>query len=609
MPNDIYGIKKLYPSSTTRPFEFVLPMHRNNIESANFVNSFLGTDINVMEFHDSNGVIHYWEVENEEEDDPNVELYISVPGVVDSFDLDCDLDFEEAEHRGSSRMASKEWLNTETTLHVYMDSLVSRNGQIWIENRAGFKAYKNAKEESKCCGGYGYGVDVFATSGDNQYNGLIQFHKEEWFRSWKLRNIVRHAVHSNYYQKWIGIKFLTYNKKQANGQISVEVEVYLSPSDQPEDYQTWILVSHTSDSLATPWTAGGQECGGSTNQPITWASPFTILGWLSLNLVRFKNLTVREIDPTGTFGEDPEPPPTEEPPPPPPPTDTDPDEPPEPPLICPIGQHAENGICVSDNPPTQPPDVPPPATITTLTKRLTIRREIINTSLCSCDGIPTDIVTPPPNPPGDPEDPGGGGGTPGGGGNPGGGGSNTLLTIYNVPLDTGSFAKLSSVDDSDDYYLRFGQGITQTNSPLIGKYVARIEITIAEKADPRGGTGSGVHCRIRKGSDDSIAATFPPVALEDDIVNAGKLFVFTNLDNEYPLVYGDKILFEYDGGNRNNYVKIFRSDDAPNNGTKTVWQDNEMDPGEYDDDADYDVCMRVYAKESIINPQHTEDDP
>ena len=93
-----------------------------------------------------------------------------------------------------------------------------------------------------------------------------------------------------------------------------------------------------------------------------------------------------------------------------------------------------------------------------MTRRLTLRREIVNNRLCSCDGFSEVIPVPP----------GGGrrrrnwwrctggGGTGGGGTGGGGGGTGTLLTLYNVSLDTGDFARLALVSNSSSNYLRFG---------------------------------------------------------------------------------------------------------------------------------------------------------
>jgi len=214
-----------------------------------------------------------------------------------------------------------------------------------------------------------------------------------------------------------------------------------------------------------------------------------------------------------------------------------------------------------------------------MTKRLTLRREVVNNRLCSCDGVQPTPTTPP-----------GGGGTGGGGG-----GTGTLITLYNVALNTASFARLAKVTNSSTNYLRFGQGVTQTNSPWIGKAINRVEITIADEGNPIGGTGGGVNCVVRKASDDSIAATLTPIATESEILNTGKVFVFENLSNTYKMVFNDKLLFEYDGGNATNYVKIFMREQPTTTGTKIVWRTNAQDPGVYSNAPALDLCARVYT--------------
>ena len=177
----------------------------------------------------------------------------------------------------------------------------------------------------------------------------------------------------------------------------------------------------------------------------------------------------------------------------------------------------------------------------------------------------------------------------------GGGGTGTLLTLYNVALNTTSFARLAKSTGSTIHYLRFGQGVTQTNSVWIGKTINRVEITIADQGNPTGGTGGGVSCVIRKGSDDSIAATLSPIATETEILNAGKVFVFENLTNTYKMAFNDKLLFEYDGGDANNFIKIFSTEQPVTTGTKIVWQANNQDAGEYRDEPSEDICARVYT--------------
>lgn len=585
MPNDIFGIKKLYPSADFNNQEFILPMHASQVPAANLEGFFAFEGV-LTSAQNSSGQIGWWEAEVNG-DTEDVTMYISTPGNAEGVEIDCDMDHGEAAGSGSAGVTSSEWLNTETTLHVHVDGVTKQDKFVFVESRAGFKGEDT---DSKCCASYGYGGAAYwGTSASNK--GKVALYKEEWKGSITFLNKISQSAIDTFYQKWFGLKKVIYNK-EVNGVIQVHIELYISPSDQPRDYQNWVRVYAATDYVGRGWTNGGNECGGKKDQPITWSSFFTILGWNGADKIRFKNFTIREIDPNGTFGEDPEPPPSEEPP-------EDPDPPidpenPEPPIICPNNFHEENGICVPDNVPPIPPDTLPPATPTTIIKRLTLRREIVNSSLCSCDGIPTSITEPPT----------GGGGSGGGGG----GGSNTLVTIYNVAPGTG-FAKLAKVANNSDFYLRFGQGITKTVSPLIGKRVGRIEIRIAEYQNPRNGTDAGVRCRIRKSSDDSIAVEFPQIALEEDILNTGVLFIFEKLDNTYQLAYNDKILFEYDGGNSNNYIKIFRVENAPNTGTKIVWQSNAQDPGEYSNNATFDTCMRVYAIDATVTASHVEDDP
>ena len=136
--------------------------------------------------------------------------------------------------------------------------------------------------------------------------------------------------------------------------------------------------------------------------------------------------------------------------------------------------------------------------------------------------------------------------------------------------------------------------MTQTNSPWIGKSINRVEITLSDQGNPTGGTGGGVHCRIRR-ANDTIAATLSPVVTTSEITNAGKVFVFENLTNTYKMAFNDKLLFEFDGGNSTNYVRVYMREQPVTTGTKIVWQANDMDAGDYDDEPSLDICAKVYT--------------
>ena len=243
---------------------------------------------------------------------------------------------------------------------------------------------------------------------------------------------------------------------------------------------------------------------------------------------------------------------------------------------CPPNFHLnQSGVCV---PNVVPPDNPPPPTPSTIRKRIILRRSIINDSFCQCDGV--DL----------------GGGNDPGGGSGGGGGSNSLTEIYNLNHNDAKFSKLSKNEGSEEHYLRYGQYIKDATSVFVGVKIVRIEIFLEEKDNPRNSSLGGLHCVLRKKSDDSILVDFGTIS-EDDLSSDGKVYKFENLGNADPVLgyacqQGDILSFEYDGGDHNDYIKIFRKKQSQKTGSKVVKQDNEMDAGEWDEDK-LDICMRV----------------
>jgi hypothetical protein len=559
MVNDIFGIKLLYPSSTSNEQFLALPRTQNELEQSQiFATKISSIDGTLSAFVNPAGVIGWLEYEPEDGNDVQMLLLPSSLTASEGeleVNVDCDLSHEELASQGYVN-DSGEWQNVEITSHFFVKEVDSPKGYILLEARNGYDG-----NDGGCCQGTAYGVRLFWDSqGSNK--GKFEFYKKEFTGSTITSPLHAQeipAIIPSFYQTHFGAKFVIYNTTTPANR--VRLELWLSPvargfPEHPFSNQ-WKKVGMEEDYVGKGWGEGGGECDATDDDaPITWAAPFTSFGWKDGKVIQFMYTSCREIDINGSFGEDPEPPPpTEE------PENPDPVDP--------------------GTPPTAPPDAEPPLTPTTLTKRLTIRREVVNNRLCSCDGVSPDVPVPP------------GGGTGGGGG--GGGGSGSLITLYNVALNTSSFIRLAKVTGSATNYLRFGQGVTQTNSPWIGKAINRVEITLADEGNPINGTGGGVHCRIRKGSDDSIAATLSPVATETEILNAGKVFVFENLTNAYKLVFGDMLLFEYDGGDAANYVKVFMTEQPVTTGTKIVWQTNAQDPGEYSNAPALDICARIYT--------------
>lgn len=562
MVNDRYGIRLLYPSSESNEQYVDVPFTEDELGNGGFFEKVrFTTDGTLGGWMNPEGVIGWLEFSPEDGNDVEMDFLpssLSSLGGELSIDLDCELNHEEAANQGYVN-DSGEFQNVEITSHFFVKSVDSAKGYILFKARNGY----NGNKEGGCCQGTAYGVRLYWDSGADK--GKFAFYKQEFTNSLVDLPKQTQTVIPSFYQTWFAAKFVIYN--QPPNFDRVKLELWLSPASLGLPGHAfsnqWTKVGEVEDYIGKGWTDGGDECDAvADDAPITWANPLAGIGWKDGSVIQFMYTSIREIDIEGSFGEDPEP-------------DPDPDPDPE----------------VPENPdpedpgttPPPPPDAEPPLTPTTMTKRLTLRREVINNRLCSCDGVGTTPVPP------------GGGGTGGGGTGGGGGGTGTLITLYNVGLSTTTFARLAKVSGSSNYYLRFGQGVTQTSSPWINKSINRVEITIAESQDPRGGTGGGVHCRIRKASDDSIAATLSPVANENDIVDAGKVFVFEDLTNTYKMQFNDKLLFEYDGGNSSNYVKIFMRDQPTTTGTKIVWQSNDIDAGEYRNAPALDLCARVYT--------------
>lgn len=586
MVTDEFGIKLLFPSNKNNFQYYAFPTKKSEAEVSlreNVISRGTFTFFTLPEWGVTDKVFSIEYIETfeqiktqyiDEEDFRNVENpvnatiqvyssafhYDPAHGGTGGVEVDpmCEQDHQTSHEQGYSRSVA-EFRNIETTTYFFVDEIDSKEGYIFFEARSN---NNHPGWDSECCSDHGYGVRLY-TSEQSDYKGKIAFYKRTFSGGQKVLGKQSQSpnVISSFYQKAFGVKFIIYNPDYESNE-RVRMELWLANNvnwEHPEleSSNAWTKVADIEDYVGKHWTSFGKECGADhDDQPITWAAPFVSFGWRKVRHAKFMYTSFREIDINGSFGEDPipQPDPTPDPTLPPPP----------PPVIIPE--------------PPPPIDAEPPQTVTTLSKRLTLRRELVNSSTCVCNGVKTDVGVPP-----DP-DPGGGGG----------GGTGTISKLYDVPLSTKGFAKLAKVSGSTAYYLRFGQIVSMPNSPWLNKRIVRVEITIAEEKDPRGGTGGGVHCRIRKSSDDSIAATLSPVATEENIKDAGIVCQFENLQNTYQMKFNDKLLFEYDGGNTSNYIKIFRRADQKNDGTKIVWQSNADDAGEYHNNSTFDICARVY---------------
>lgn len=565
MVNDPTGIVMKYPSSTTKNDIYYFPWLYNRDTVEDRVNDRVtahhkGTfTTNVIS---GTNIIGWWEYEPEENNLP-ARIFI-VPSFLSGFNppaTDCETNQSEAHTRGYMRDA-REWKNVEMTSWFFVSRVASGGGSIFMEARVG----KFGGQIGGCCSDTSYVVEMNWDNSDPTYKGKFQFIKFQNSGAGQQLPMQSQNVLPSFYQRWFGAKFIVFNVPNSNNQ-RVRLELWLTSIEYEEGPEAarnnaWVKVGEVEDFPGKKWGHGGLECRAPTDDhPITWATPFVMFGWdRTGRIIRFNFTSFREIDPSGSFGQDPDP--NENPNPFPNPELPDPDpDPVEPPAPPPI-------------------DTNPPQTPQTMVKRFTMRREVVNNTQCRCDGI---LPTP------DPEEPGGGGGTGGGGTTPPTEPGGTFSTIYNVPLSTAGFGRLATVSGNTGYYLRFGQACTRSSSTWLGKTVNRVEITLAKQGTPTG----NITCVVRRASNDSVAATLAPTKTAAEISTSGTAVVFENLTNTYQMQLNDKILIEFAGGDSSNFVKVFMVPEVSQSGTKVMFQNNSQDAGEYGDLPDRDMCATI----------------
>lgn len=96
---------------------------------------------------------------------------------------------------------------------------------------------------------------------------------------------------------WFGVKFAVYNKDIGNGKQGVKLEFYLDPGST----NAFLKVAEYTD--AGGWGGSDAACGGSADQIITWGGPLIGYSWDSAQNLRFRLMSVRTINPGGSFGD------------------------------------------------------------------------------------------------------------------------------------------------------------------------------------------------------------------------------------------------------------------------------------------------------------------
>lgn len=174
-------------------------------------------------------------------------------------------------------MSRTDWRDIEATTYINMSSDV--NDEFFISVRGG-KHYGNDN-----CEGFGYITSLY-------YNGEVSFSKEQFHQRIIESDPV--TVTGSINDVWIGIKFVCYNELNTG---NVILETWLD-SDNNNNF---VQVNKIIDSGG--WGDSGERCGGLFDQIGIWGGPVVSFGWNNCNSMELKSMSVREIDPYGTYNE------------------------------------------------------------------------------------------------------------------------------------------------------------------------------------------------------------------------------------------------------------------------------------------------------------------
>ena len=246
---------------------------------------------------------------------------------------------------------------------------------------------------------------------------------------------------------WVGFGFCRYNKPKTGGTSpqddSVILEIWFNP-DPTNDPKDWTMLKRTEDKAGRGWTGSKNKCNGDSDQVGVWSGCQNRLKSNSTSgTIQFQSISFREINPFGSFEENPPPPPdcgdgfhrdssgacvpnTVE---------------------CPPGQHEDSaGNCVDDEGPNPPPTEP-----TKVIGRFVLKRDINIARTDACEG------------------------------SGGGGGSGGKSIIYDAPAD---HDKQLSDTAAWSFRTRLAAKLNKTGSGMYNKILTQLDVPLKKVGSP-----------------------------------------------------------------------------------------------------------------------------
>ncbi len=136
------------------------------------------------------------------------------------------------------------------------------------------------------------GCEGSSIKGDLYYNGRVRFAKEQWHVSYEFRPTT--TATTDIEDRWVGFKTIMWNTAQSGGRF-MQMELWMDKNLDGLQNGPWERVYQTSDTGG--WGDEGEECGGASDQIITWGGPIATFRWDGATDVHIKWFSVREIQP------------------------------------------------------------------------------------------------------------------------------------------------------------------------------------------------------------------------------------------------------------------------------------------------------------------------
>ena len=308
MVDDVFGVREIYPTkSGSDGHEWFINSSGSNVE---------GEDVSTGS--DSQGT--YYTISASQVRATAYTKYGYKPSSIEWRGSKIDLNKGGTGHMQGSDPC---WRDVEMTGYYYVTS--SADDDFVQYCRGG----RHSDSVNKCEG-------VAYKAAINYGDGMTRIRKEQWHSSGYVSQSWKPAMGGSVRNKWVGFKFMCYNVGTSPN-INVKMEVWVDKDNN----NNWIKVTEFTD---TGSFGDGNHCSGVTNQRLTWSAPMATFRWDTTG-VRFKKLSVREINPTGTSTPPPGPSPPSPPTPPAPPAP--PGAPPPPPPGSDLAQrfvYASSGV-------------------------------------------------------------------------------------------------------------------------------------------------------------------------------------------------------------------------------------------------------------------------